>query len=584
MSDGLKRRVAIALVAAASVIASEAAPAQAAEFDVWSCRGPSGQPVSTGAWQQFAEMAAPGDVVFTDTCDTGGALTVALTDSAIPSGRSPKGALNFHLSDGLYIAGYELQRYIGVPPALLPTRYRAGITETRPWTTLHFGCASAPTTAPGFQVCPELGDSSDPDHIDNLYQGAGLWKTGLSLWAECRSDGCAPVATSPSPATFRLYRSKVTVRDHFSPDPPILSGTIISSDSVSGRANLLVESTDKGSGIRSFSLSVDGGPAIVLPARDPNGTCQSPFDRPQPCRLSAARLFEIDTDPLAEGLHGLAGTITDASGNATSFGPIPFRVDHRRSDGPGGSGGNGGSGGHGEDGSAGSGSPHGKGDSALAEDLSPSNGSPAVIFPRIELARQAVTHPARRRAQLQGRLLTDTGAPIADARLNVVMDVQRLGMPRHRQLPEVRTGADGGFRIPVPGGGRRTVTISFAPDPDRPPTRMARAEVTSKLVISVRRRPARVRTGGRFALTGRLLGGGETAKGANIEIQSIVSGRWRTVANVPVRAGGRFAWRYRFRYVNRDALFSFRAVVRRTPGWPWSTQRSGRVTVRIDGG
>jgi len=45
---------------------------------------------------------------------------------------------------------------------------------------------------------------------------------------------------------------------------------------------------------------------------------------------------------------------------------------------------------------------------------------------------------------------------------------------------------------------------------------------------------------------------------------------------------GTFAWRYRFVHLARDTIFSFRAVVERAPGWPWASERSGRIKVRVD--
>jgi hypothetical protein len=54
------------------------------------------------------------------------------------------------------------------------------------------------------------------------------------------------------------------------------------------------------------------------------------------------------------------------------------------------------------------------------------------------------------------------------------------------------------------------------------------------------------------------------------------------VETVTVGAGGAFDWTHRFRYVERDALFSFRAVIPKTPGWPWRTARSPRIRVAIE--
>jgi len=67
-----------------------------------------------------------------------------------------------------------------------------------------------------------------------------------------------------------------------------------------------------------------------------------------------------------------------------------------------------------------------------------------------------------------------------------------------------------------------------------------------------------------------------------VTIESIVNGRWLPVGSVKARAGGTYAWRYRFVHLARDTIFSFRAVVERAPGWPWASERSGRIKVRVD--
>lgn len=93
--------------------------------------------------------------------------------------------------------------------------------------------------------------------------------------------------------------------------------------------------------------------------------------------------------------------------------------------------------------------------------------------------------------------------------------------------------------------------------------------------------PRRIRIGKSVTFKGQIGGGGPSVAGAAAEIQAISSGRWQTVANVRVKQGGKFVWKYRFRYVERDAIFSFRALVRDTPGWPWPTTQSKKIKVRI---
>jgi hypothetical protein len=83
-------------------------------------------------------------------------------------------------------------------------------------------------------------------------------------------------------------------------------------------------------------------------------------------------------------------------------------------------------------------------------------------------------------------------------------------------------------------------------------------------------------------LIGRLRGAGRSAQDALVELQSIVRGKWRAVGTVRLGADGRYRWRYRFVRLDHDTIFSFRAVVRRVPGWPWGTTRSRVVRVRVD--
>ena len=85
-----------------------------------------------------------------------------------------------------------------------------------------------------------------------------------------------------------------------------------------------------------------------------------------------------------------------------------------------------------------------------------------------------------------------------------------------------------------------------------------------------------------LTLHGKLRGAGASARGTVVTIESIVNGQWLPVGSARAKAGGTFAWRYRFVHLTRDTIFSFRAVVERAPGWPWPSERSARVKVRVD--
>ena len=107
--------------------------------------------------------------------------------------------------------------------------------------------------------------------------------------------------------------------------------------------------------------------------------------------------------------------------------------------------------------------------------------------------------------------------------------------------------------------------------------------MTTKLALRLTPRPRKLRAGQTVRFLGQLRGAGKAARGAVVAIQAIAGGRWTTVDTVVADAHGNFSWSHRFRYVERDALFSFRAVVPRTPGWPWPTVRSHRIQLPIEG-
>ncbi len=114
------------------------------------------------------------------------------------------------------------------------------------------------------------------------------------------------------------------------------------------------------------------------------------------------------------------------------------------------------------------------------------------------------------------------------------------------------------------------------------PTAWATAVVRADARLTATRSAARLRRGRSVTLGGRIAGVGGAAKGAVVELQAVVRGQWRTVGTVSAGADGRYRWRYRFVNTTRDTIFSFRALVRSSPGWPWPELRSRRLLVRVD--
>lgn len=536
----------IAGLAAFALFACPNAPASAGEYEVWSCRGPDGQPLSTDAWVPVTDGAVPGDVSFSDDCSSGGPVLLSLTDLGTGP-RSPRLNLNFDLPPGAVITGYALNRAVRAAASFSggPSHtYVSAVRESTAGVTEDWGCASS--LAPPYFNCSFDGSPSDPDDPSNLQIRSGAAFDGLRAWVGCISSGCqAPLV--PPAGYFYLWGSQVTIEDNSFPNVVSLGGNLAEGEPVRGRANLFVRARDSISGVASMDLEIDG--QQVETQQVGTQACQEPYEVARPCLADAGLIFTVDTDELGAGQHVATGRVTDAAGNQTPFGPVAFEVE-----------------------SPDPGPPV------------PDNGIPAVHDPTINLRGGSTWHRPGSAAAIDGRLVTDTGVAVAGATLGVRLTRLAVARPSTVVRPDVVTQADGTFTIPVPGQGARDVEISFAPVAGGATTSTAVVRVRSRLRVSLKPRPRRVRIGNRVRFSGRLIGAGPSAAGVPVEIQARVGGRWETVASVRSRAGGNWSWNYRFRFVSRNALFSFRAVVRATPGWPWPQVTSPVRRVRISVG
>ncbi|MBB4663761.1 carboxypeptidase-like regulatory domain-containing protein [Conexibacter arvalis] len=542
-------------MAGGAIAAAPAAAAGDQRYDVWSCRDPLGGPIGTSAWTVGAVGAASGDVLVRDDCAGGGALELALAP-----GRSfdagVRGMASIVPPAGAHVDAWHVD-YVAETAA---SGYEAAV-GTRKGTAVQntWGCL-----ATGAPPCA-LGTDAEPERTG---EGGTPVLHAIDLWAGCVAGPCAPAS---APARLRLLGSRIQIHDLRAPAAPQLSGPVVEEPSVTGRATLVVESSDVGGGVAETTVSVDGGLPQVSASAGPAGTCREPFTVLQPCPSSTARAFTIDTTALENGTHTVAGTVVDAARNTTSWGPVAFEVKHPPRDGDR------------SDGDRRDGDVTPPPDQEPPDTTPPAgNGTPAVRSPRLRLARAHVVRKPGRAAKLTGTLRTRAGQPIAGARLTVVSQALGAVAARPRRLPAVKTTAAGRFAVKVKGRGAVRVTVSFAPRAGAADTVRAAATIRDRASLTIARSKARLRRNQAVVLRGRLRGAGAAARGAVVELQAIVSGEWRTVGTVRADRRGRYAWRYRFVSVTRDTIFTFRSLVRNTPGWPWPELRSRRLHVRVD--
>lgn len=516
--------------------------AAAGEYEVWSCKGPAGQPLPTTAWRARSFETVSGGFVVTDDCASGGGYSIELTDLNTGS-RRPRLSLNFDIPRGYTLNGYQMRRSLETSPPDGPAYdYQAGIREALGGPFIETGCASNP--APPEFPCQDLGNPGDPDDPANFLDRPALSLSGLESFVSCSNASGCGTPTGSFGARFTLFQSMVRVRDDDPPGITGIGGPLTENQPIISRASLYVRATDSNGGVDTMSLEIDGAQVETQTSSD-YPSCARPFVIARPCPELDGRIFVVDPATLTHGEHTARVRVTDAAGNTVESDPIPFAVAD--------------------------------GGSYLVD-----NGSPAVRQPVIALDSTTLWHKPGKSASLNGSLRTESGAPVSGARLGVQLTQFGTSSITTRDLPQVITGPDGRFAIPVTGDGSKTVRVSFAPSNGLPETASAQAEVKTRLAIKFKAKPRKVRIGKTVKFTGVLKGAGAAARNVPVEIQALSGKQWRTVQAVKTRKGGKFVWKYRFRFVKRDAIFTFRAVVRSGTGWPWPTLNSRKVKVRVN--
>lgn len=197
-----------------------------------------------------------------------------------------------------------------------------------------------------------------------------------------------------------------------------------------------------------------------------------------------------------------------------------------------------------------------------------------------------LTVPFRAAATLSGRLVGPAGAGLAGRSLRVVSRPSRGAFAR-RRVDAVDTGPHGGFRLVLPAGPSRRITVGYRGGSRWAASRRRGLALRVRGAVSLRARPRTLRTGGSLRLRGRVGSRGAPLprRGKLVAIQYYETGahRWRPVAIVHSDDRGRFLAAYRFRYVTGTAAIRLRAAALAEERWPYAPGASRPVTVRVRG-
>jgi hypothetical protein len=339
----------------------------------------------------------------------------------------------------------------------------------------------------------------------------------------------------------------MTLNDLSAPQATEYSGDLLTSPTLRGPANVSIAAKDSGGGLYRVVVTADGKDAASGVVPDASGRCVNvdpadvyAFKWPQPCPLDVRTTVTVDTATLPEGTHSIGVVLEDAAGNRTTLAaPAARTVVHR-------------------------GTP---------------NGGDGAVLKRI--GRYTVTTSfAKRRPTLQGTL-TLGGAPVAGALLDVLAQNGVSGAALSK-IAEVRTDAQGRYKIKVPGGPSRLLRVAYKAylgDNDYASRTDVSQRVKARVDFKAVTRRVSLRATARFS--GRVHGGFVPRRGKVIELQAYDAGRWRTFRTVRTNRAGSFKASYSFKHVVSRKSYRFRARSRYERSYPFLLGTSSSVRVRV---
>jgi hypothetical protein len=199
---------------------------------------------------------------------------------------------------------------------------------------------------------------------------------------------------------------------------------------------------------------------------------------------------------------------------------------------------------------------------------------------------EALTVPFGAVATLGGRLVDADGAGLARRSLRVVSRPSRGALAR-RRVKSIETGAHGGFRMALPAGPSRRITVSFRGDVTLEPSRRPALALRVRSGIALRVVPRQLRTGEVVRLDGRVrtLAALLPRRGKLLAVQyyETAARRWRPILVTRTDHSGHFKARYRFRYISGSAAVRLRAMTLPEERWPYVPGASRPITVHVTG-
>lgn len=530
------------------------ARALAGEYDVYSCRTPSGESAPADGWSGSTRGTA---AVAEDTCaQPGGALIAGLVADTKRTAGSTEAIWAFTAPEGETLAGARLWRAGdtegGVDPDVSFQFWLAGPTVTEPFDE----CTSLSGSCPSGR-----GTIGEPFSEANLVvEPSANWGPHLYARASCAGEPLfkCPEGSGDSQgyaAVVYLYAADLTLEQSAPPSASDVSGELASAPTVGGTSDVAFTASDPGSGVYEAVFSVDGQVVQSTVVDEDGGRCRNvgqttdglpAFLYVQPCPASVNADVGFDTTRVSNGEHHLVVSVIDAAGNAATV--LDRNVTIYNPPPPGG--------------------PNGTNASAQA-----------TLSVGWASARGARLSSGYGRAQtIAGRLTGAGGVPIGAAQVQVLSTPDYAGA--RTATASVLTEADGRFALRLPAGSSsRRLRFEYSAAFDAPPVATSTLTLSVRAGVSLTIAPRTASVGRGIRFSGRLLGGPVPGGGKLLVLEArSPGGAWLEFDVIRSDARGRFHAGYRFKFPG-PAEYQFRVLCEAEADYPYATGASNVVGV-----
>ena len=561
--------------------------AWAGEYHVYSCRTPSGQVAPTDGWSASEHPSYDPTL---NTCASGGGLIAALDAGyAHPSdSETDKATWAFNAPEGETIAAATLWRagntlggsngegsYLFWLWGVAPVGENAQIFDECT-ASVKNNCVSQGSLAE--PLAAENRVTASPSVLNTRYLGVSTY-CGSFIVTSCPTNEGGKITYD---AEVELFAADITLSQPKGPTVSAVGGGLAEDPTVSGTSDVAFHASDPGSGVYEAIVEVDGQTLEHEVVNEDGGRCHNvggttdglpAFLYTQPCPAEASADIPFDTTALTNGEHHLVVSVTDAAGNAATVLDREITVTNQLPASPP--------------------APAGCGPSAPASGRSPvlTAGWKGHRGARLR-ARYGPAHTIE--GTLSGPASTSGGppgtaapsgaraggAPIPGAQLEV------CELPAYRGasttlIAAPRTGPNGHWSLALPRNlPSGTLRIGYRQNPaEAQPAALQALTLTIPAALRLHISPRTAASGGAIHFSGRLRGGPIPPGGKQLVLEArSPGGPWIEFHVIRTRAGGRFAYLYRFRLPG-PARYQFRVLCEAEDDFPFAAGVSNVVGV-----